>query len=462
MRVLTSLLLAGGLATLSGCATQASRVDQMIANTLSQPLVENSIVREGDLLSFELLMPEPNGSVRRTMQFEAACSSTQLHLLYLDGAQRVYPFKAGHYTEARKMSAELYAKLAANPTFVRACADTPKPDWRVVKTDERGNWVLIDAASVKTVKDETRFWAAFDNPTVLNDLPYDAPYAQKREHFAVSCANGTYKELAGYDLDVRNRVSDGRVDSFPTPRNIAGSDGDYELLFKQVCTSPEKIAALPVFKPRLKAPPTIALTSVQPQVLAALTQFSQDKPARTFKYVRLSGTSTMKGKTSNEVSEQFISPDAASGQLSIAHRGDGYESQSLSWRNLIQLVSKSTFGAGMAQSTMLTQLSLTGDWKTLPVGDTVVYKLNRSTLNSLVGTYNHQQVTRCVVERQLQASELNPNLQGSAKALSCRTDDDKYNRVDHLYYLTDYAYFLESSTDKNEFFYFDTRIERFE
>jgi hypothetical protein len=100
--------------------------------------------------------------------------------------------------------------------------------------------VLIDAASVKTVKDETRFWAAFDNPTVLNDLPYDAPYAQKREHFAVSCAGGTCKELAGYDLDVRNRVGDGRVDGFPTPRNIAGSDGDYALLFKQVCTSPEK------------------------------------------------------------------------------------------------------------------------------------------------------------------------------------------------------------------------------
>ena len=463
MRVLTSLLLAGGIATLSGCATQANRVDQLIAGTLAQPLVENSIVREGDLLSFELLMPESNGGVRRTMQFEAACSSAQLHLLYLDGAQRVYPLKAGRYTEARKMSAELYAKLAANPTFVRACADTPKPDWRLVKTDERGNWVLIDAASVKTVKDETRFWAAFDNPTVLNDLPYDAPYAQKREHVAVSCANGTYKELAGYDLDVRNRVSDGRVDSFPTPRNIAGSDGDYALLFKQVCTSPEKIATLPVFKPRLKAPPVIALTSVQPQVLAALAPFNQDKPAHTFKYLRLTGTSTMKGKTSNEFSEQFISPDAASGQLSIAHRGDGYESQSVSWRNLIQLVSKSTFGgAGMAQSTTLTQLSLSGNWNALPVGDTVVYELNRSTLNSLVGTYDQKLVTRCVVERQLQASELNPNLLGSAKALSCRTDDDKYKRVTHLYYLTDYAYFLESSTDKNEFFYSDTRIDRFE
>ena len=53
-------------------------------------------------------------------------------------------------------------------------------------------------------------------------------------------------------------------------------------------------------------------------------------------------------------------------------------------------------------------------------------------------------------------------LAGSAKALSCRTDDDKYKRVSHLYFLTDYAYFFESSTDKNEFFYSDSRIDKFE
>ena len=68
MRVLTSVLLAGGIATLSGCATQSGKVEQMLADTLAQPLVENSIVREGDLLSFELLMPDATGGVRRTMQ----------------------------------------------------------------------------------------------------------------------------------------------------------------------------------------------------------------------------------------------------------------------------------------------------------------------------------------------------------------------------------------------------------
>ena len=463
MRVLTSLLLAGGIATLSGCATQANKVDQLLAATLAQPLVENSIVREGDLLSFELLMPQPDAGVRRTMQFEAACSSPQLHLLYLDGSQRVYPLKAGRYTEARQLSAELRAALGANPTFVRACAETPKPDWRLVKTDDRGNWVLIDASSLKTVDGEVRFWAAFDNPTVLNDLPYDAPYAQKREHFAVSCAKGTYKELAGYDMDARNRVSDGRVDNFPTPRGIGGSDADYELLFSKVCVNPEKIAALPVFKPRLKAPATIALTSAQPQVLAALAPFNVDKPSRSLKYVHMTGTSTFKGKTSEATSEYFISQNAASGQLAIAHRGEGYETQSVSWRNLLTLVSKSTYGGtGMAESSALSQLSFTGNWKTLPVGDTVVYQTTRSTLNSLVGNYGKQQTTRCVVERELQARELHPNLLGSAKALSCSDDDDKYKRVSHLYYLTDYAYFYESSTDKNEFFYSDSRIDKFE
>jgi hypothetical protein len=463
VRVLTSVLLAGGIATLSGCATQSGKVEQMLADTLAQPLVENSIVREGDLLSFELLMHDATGGVRRTMQFEAACSSKQLHLLYLDGSQRVYPLKAGRYTEARKLSDTLYATLAANQTFVRACAETPKPDWRLVSKDARDNWVLLDAASVKTVQGETRFWAAFDNPTVLNDLPYDAPYAQKRQHFAVSCSNGTYKELAGYDLDVRNRVSDGRVDSFPTPQPIAGSDADYALLFHTVCVTPEKIAKLDPFKPRLKAPAVIALSSVQPQVLAALAPFNQDKPARTLKYVHFTGTSTLKGKTSNSTSEHFISQDKASGQLQIVHRGDGYESQSVSWRNLVSLVSKTTYGGtGMAESSTLTQLSLTGNWQALPVGETVVYQTTRSTLNSLVGSYNKVQINRCVVERELPARELNPNLLGNAKALACRTDDDKYNRVEHVYYLNDYAYFYESSTDKNEFFYADTRIDKFE
>ncbi|MGA9701062.1 hypothetical protein [Pseudomonas sp.] len=463
MRVITSLLLIGGVATLSGCVTQKAKLDQMYTLALSQPLVENSIVREGDTLSFELLMPTVPNAVRRTLQIEAACSTPQVYLLYMDAAQRLYPGSVGRYGSAQKLPSQAYAALAANQTFVRACAETPKPDWRLVQTNERENQVLIDASSVKTLNGETHFWAAFDNPTVLNDLPYNAPYAQKRERFAVSCKDATYKELAGYDMDADNRVSDGRVDSFPTPQKIAGSNADYELLFNKVCVNPEKIAALPPFKPRLKAPVAIALNSVQPQVLAAITQLNLDPPTRSLNYVKMTGTSTYKGTTSELSSEYFIGQDRPSGQLSVANRGKGYESQSVKWRNLIDLVSKSTFGGGgMAESSTLTQLSFTGNWKALPVGDTVIYQATRSTLNSIIGNYGKPETTRCVVERELQARELNPNLLGTAKALSCSYDNDEYKRVSHRYYLTDYAYFFEASTDKNAFYYADTRIEKFE
>lgn len=461
MRVITPLLLIGGIATLAGCATQQSKVDQLFALALTHPLVENSITREGDSLSFELSMPPLPSGVRHTLQFEAACSSPQLYLLYLDGTQRLYPLSAGRYHAAQKLSPPLRAALESNPTFVRACAETPKPDWRLVQTNARGSQVLIDANSIKTVDGETRFWAAFDEPSILNDVPYNAPYAQKREHFAVSCTGGTYKVLAGYDMDADNRVSDGHVYNLPAPQGIAGSNADYALLFKNVCVSPQTIAALPAFKPRHKAPVSIALAPVQPQALAAIAQLNLDKPARSFKYVHMSGTSTYKGTTSDYAEGHFISQDAASGQLTLATRGTGYETQAVSWRNLINLVAKSNY-TNMAESSTLTQLSFTGNWKALPVGETVTYQTTRDNLNSLLGSSTKVQTNRCRVERELPASELNPKLPGTAKALSCTFDNDEYKRVNHLYFLTDYAWFYESSTDKNAFFYSDTRIDSFE
>ncbi|WP_259695952.1 hypothetical protein [Pseudomonas frederiksbergensis] len=421
-------------------------------------------MREGDLLSFQLLLPQSNNTLRTSVQIEAGCSSPQLHLLYLDGARRVYSMGSSQYSPARALSADLQTTLAANPTFVQACAQTPKTDWRLVKTND-SNWVLLDRNSVSTDNGETRFWAAFDNPAVLNDLPYNAPYAQKRERFAVSCATGTFKLLAGYDLDARNRVSDGRVDVSPTPQPIAGSNADYQALFALVCGNGQQTARLESFKPRLKASAKIALQSVQPEVLTAIGQLNLGQPVHSLKFVRTGGTATYKGKTSPAGEDRFISSDVPSGQLNITARGDGYESQEVSWRGLIPLVSKASFGGsgGMAQSSALSRLNFSGDWKTLPIGKTVSYTYNSATLNSIVGAYGDTPKTnRCKVERELKASELNLDLSGNAKALACTEESDKYQRVDHVYYLADYGYFFKAGTDKNSFFYSDYRIDTVE
>lgn len=418
-------------------------------------------MREGDLLSFKLPLPQSDYTVRTGVQIEAGCSSPQLHLLYLDGARRVYPRGASQYSPALALSADLQTTLAANPTFVQACKQTPKTDWRLVKTSDNDNWMLLDRNSLSTDNGETRFWAAFDNSKVLNDLPYNAPYAQKRERFAVSCTAGTYKLLVGYDLDARNRVSDGRVDVSATPQLIAGSNADYQVLFALVCGNGQQTAQLESFKPRLKAPAKIALQSVQPEVLTAIVQLNLAQPNHSLKFVRTGGTATYRGKTEPAGEDRFISSDVPSGQLNIMARGQGYESQQVNWRGLIPLVSKESYGGsgGMAQSSAISRLSFSGDWKTLPIGETVSYTYNNATLNSIVGTYGDSpQTHRCKVERELKASEISPGLSGSAKALVCTVEPDEYQRVNHVYYLADYGYFFNASTDRNSFFYSDYRI----
>jgi len=465
VRVFPHLLLLCGVIGLAGCSTNARLIDRGLQATVAQPLVQDSIMREDDTLSFQVLVPKSNNTVRTTAQFEAACSSSRLYFLYLDGAQRVYPMGPGQYSSANALTPELHATLAANPTFIQACAQTSKPDWRRVKTDDKGNWVLLDRNSVSTVNGETRFWGAFDNLVVLNDLPYNAPYAQKREHFAVSCTAGTFKLLAGYDLDARNRVSDGRVDVSPTSQPIAGGNADYQALFAQACGSAQQTAQLEPFKPRHKAPLAITLQSVQPQVLKAIGQLNLEQPSHSLKYLRIQGTSNFKGKTNTANAEKFIGTDGPSGQLSITERGENYESQMLNWRGLIPLVSKASFnrGRGMATSGAATQLSFSGNWENLPIGETVGYTVSSTLLNSVAGAYVDPPITtRCKVERELSASELNPALSGKAKALTCSAEPDEYQRVTHTYYLTDYGYFFQASTDKNRFFYSDYHIDAVE
>jgi hypothetical protein len=461
------LVLGCGVVSLAACAVKpGSSLERNLLPVMAQPLVEDSIMREGDALSFQMLNPKSTDTVRATAQFEAACSSPDLYLLYVDGAQRIYPAGPRLYSAAHALSPQLHSSLAANPSFVQACAQTAKPDWRMVKADERNNWVLLDRNSISVTNGETRFWAAFDNPAVLNDMPYNAPYAQKRERLAVSCASGTFKFLAGYDLDARNRVSDGQVDVSPTAQPVAGANPDYLALFSQVCGAAERTAQLAPFKPRHKIPLTVMLQSVDPKVLASIGQLNLEQPRHSFKYLRIEGTSSYRGTPERHSGEElFISSDAPSGQLNVVAREDGYEGQSIKWRGFIPLVSRTNFsgGRGMADSSVTSELGFSGDWKNLPVGETVTYTTKTTTLNSIVGAYGGApKTTRCKVERELSASDLSPALSGQAKALACRTEPDEYERVRHDYYLVDYGYFFHASTDKNRFFYDNYRIETVE
>ncbi|MDD1015685.1 hypothetical protein [Pseudomonas rubra] len=448
-------------ATLVGCATPSKEnIDQYIGSMLTQPLSTYSLFREGDVLSFQVSVPASAGLSDRSFQLEASCVEPNVAIMYLDADTRAYFKSPSGYAPPQPMPDRFHATLLKNPSFAAACKTQPKPDWRKLKGEEGELWVLIDRNSIRKMGNDVSLWAAFDQPSILLDLPYNAPYAQKREHHRFNCSAGTDTLLAGYDVDGNNRVTDGMVPSLPKPEPVAGSNADYQALFALACATPDKVAQLTPFTARLKAPiATGKLPPVSPSVMVALERLQLPKPVQPLKYLETVGTSTMKGRSSPMREEHFLSVDGNSQQLMVILRGNGYEAQKVTWRGLITLVSKTSY-TGMNESSALTSLSFRGDWKTMAVGSKLSYSHQGATNNNVVGQYGQElKITECTVERQLPANTLNARLNGDAKALDCSVKGDKYMRVNHLFYLEDYGYFFNASTDKNAFYYSDLRLQ---
>lgn len=459
----TALLLS--LAALTGCTTVQERrtaeVDSLLTALLAEPIAADSAFREGSEVSFQVNRATPLGPAGVTSaQIQASCVAPSASMMYLDGNKRVYLGANGkaEYRKPYSLAERLYPSLKQNADFLRLCGELDQPDWRRIKGSGDEQWVLLDLNSIKNQNGVTKFWAAYDNRLIALDLPYSAPYAQKREHYAVDCNQQTYRLLAGYDLDEKNQVTDGRVDAAPMSEPMAGSNEDYVVLFQAVCKAPASLAQLPAHTPRAKEPLPIILPEVTGPVLGAINRLNMPAATKSLSYIEEVGTNTMKGKTSALRTETYLSEDKASGQLAIRNVGESYEGREVSFRGLLKLTQKTDFGS-MKETTALNSLSFTGDWQQMPVGSQLTFSSQGKTVNSLVGEYGKDlKVRTCTVKRDLAASELNTTLSGSAKELTCSLNGDEYKRVDTLYYLRDYAYFYWASTEKNAFYYHDTRL----
>jgi len=449
---------------LAGCASAPSEPDtdqaaRMFDETLSLAPIAESVMRNGDTLSFMVLQPRSDASpISFLAQLEGACSQPQARLMYLDGAQRTYfgnPPNA--YAPGRQLPATQAQKLHGNPSFRQACAATAAPDWRVIKGSGEQQWVLIDRSSLRKVGEAMQFWGAYDSPVIGHDLPFNAPYAQKREHYAVDCARQTFQLLAGYNVDERNTVTDGGVFFQPKDYSVSGSDADYQLLFKTVCESPDALAKLSAFAPRQRAPVAgTAAPAVQAAVLSAVKQLNLPPPRKPLKHLVETGQATLEGNTAAFREELFITPDKVTGQLSVRTQAQGFQGQAISFRGLLALAHRTVFTGNdaMIDSASLRGLSFTGDWQQMPVGAQLGYTREGRMSNSLVGEYGKErQSFVCTVSRQVAATQVNATLSGQAKELRCQHQEDRLARVDTLYYLEDYGYFFHAGTDKNDFFY---------
>lgn len=460
------IALLAALITLASCSSKGpddgslgnEQAKDMFKEAMSQPPVPQSVMRNGDRLSFMLLQPKSETSpFGFLLQVDAACSSPSASLIYLDGVKRIYfASPDGKYAPARPIPAGQVEVLNASPAFQRACATTPQPDWRVLKGKGDEQYVLIDRNSLSTVDGQLQFWAGYDSPSIGHDLPYNAPYAQKRERYALDCGKQTFSLLAGYDLDEHNTVTDGGVFFEPKTYSVKGSDPDYRLLFDAACGKPEGLAALPAFKPRSKAPLVLTTPRVQAPALSAVKQLNLPVPAKQLKRTVETGTAHLKGQSAPFTEEKSFSQDKASGLLAVRTKGSNFEGQAVSFRGLVALAQQTVYSgeAPMVDNIGLNAIAFSGDWKNMPVGAQLGYVTDGKMSNSVVGEYGKpRQAFDCRVEQQVPAAQVNARLSGQAKKLRCAHLEDSFKRVETLYYLEDYGYFFRAGVDPNDFFH---------
>jgi hypothetical protein len=448
-------------------AKAANLAERLLGDTMSLAPLPDTLMREGDTLSYAVLQPKSDASPFSFMtQIEASCSAPTAQLVFLNGSKRIYfGGSDGQYRPPLPVPPRLVETLKNNPDFIKACSGSSQPDWRIVKGSGAQQWVMLDRNSIKEQGNSLRFWGAYDDPVITLDQPYNAPSAQKREHYAVDCAKQTYSLLAGYDVDERNRVTDGAVFFAPKSETVASASADYQRLFKAVCGKPEALSRLPAFSPRTKAPVATQLPGVMALPLSAIKRLNLPAPSKSLKRLVETGTSSNEHSNSALFEERYLETDKATGQLGIRLRSENYDSTEVSFRGLVALAQKTTFRgkAPMTDTSSLINLTFSGNWRELPVGETVSYASQGNRSNSVVGAYGQgRQVVQCTVDSQAPAAQINASLSGNAKKLRCRTDGDKYQRTDTVYYLEDYGYFYRAGTDKNEFFYDERHLKTVE
>lgn len=425
----------------AGCASRGNP-----SMSFGGSLVEHSLLRVDDHVSFAL----EDGP--ETRNFTVACNAPQAWLLYSDlRTGRSYPVNARRYGVRKELDERQAQALKALPAVERGCRAAP-PDWREVQRSPDGTFTLIDIASVETSDGALRFWGAFDYPRMDFDLPYRAPFGQKRERFRLACPSQAYAQTSGFDIDERGRVTDGRVDGDKAKSYVVGGDtnADYKALFKAACGGAPAWQALPAFIPRAKAMPDSAgLTTPSPMVMSAISQLGLPPASKRLKRIVLEGTWTREGKTSPTRSELQIAPDATASTFRTrtktgTGRADGTWAQSASFLGLVDLSSFVNFLPGSDTiSQAMTDLTLTGDWQRMAVGSELRYVTRKLSLFSMIGGVTYDYTTVCKVVGVSAAAELHPDLSGDARRLECRMQPDSLDRTDTYVYLTDYGYAVQ-------------------
>ncbi len=434
------------LGLLSGCSLKPVKNAPEFGEVLKQPPLADSILRDGDQLSYQVhLTPSKGSNVPDIAQVRASCAAPEASLLFLES-----PSSWGadgqplRFTVMRTFAPEAVGYLKHNTGFINACTTTPRPDWRVVSGAPDQRQLLIDRASLKTVGDGLQVWVAVDEPFILTDKLKKMPYAQTRVRWQLNCSSQTYRTLATFSLNENNVVTFGDAQPSRKEQPFSSAETDAQPLLKAACSS--TLAQLPAATARTKTDQILAPAPLAADIEKAIDALNMPAPGKPLRHLALK-RDMGDGPTPLDL---YLEPKAQGGQFNIRNVTRYSTYTTSSWRGLFNLTFQSQYkmdGINVSAASHLVQLSFIGDWQQMPVGATLGYstvEINRTT------TQDDRELirnSRCTVKRELPASHINTALSGTAKELNCTTTGEKYSATSTVFYAQDYGYFFTSLSD---------------
>jgi hypothetical protein len=440
------------LGIVSGCASHPQPTYQPPALTVQlvfkQAPLENSVMRDGDIISYQVHTPPmlANG-LPSVVQLQTDCSTPDVKMLFLDRYFSDRPDSSRvHQQLTPEVPKVLAAELTQNPSFGEACVRVAASDWRIVQRSEDQRWLMIDVNSVKTEGGVSHFWGAIDEPVLLSDKSNMELYGQSRERYEVDCTRQTYRVLSTFKLGKTHQVALGEVLNNPSQHAFAQAGAAVRQLLNTACGSTAQRSTLPAYTSRIKSPQSFTAAPVPASVLKAINDLKLSPPVRTLKRV-VTRSSTYSGSGIT----LLLDTDPQSGQVRQRWKDAPVDRWTISFRGLITLAQQTPLADNRRSlptsgATDTVQLGFTGDWQKMPVGAALEIRTEKRERHTLDGEGMLSERLLCTVERVFEASQVNQQLHGGAKEISCRFDNDPAtSRGSKYYYLEEYGYFFRAA-----------------
>ncbi|MDT3718016.1 hypothetical protein [Pseudomonas oryzihabitans] len=438
------------LSLLAGCATQQPPETAPDADGLfARSVVAESALRDGSRLQVALALPEGGRAL-----VALDCVRDEARLLYLDGAQRVYPGRVNGYAAPLSLSAAKVATLKSNPEVQALCAQPASTDWRTLAIAPGGDALALDRNSLVDAGGVRRFWGGQQLAATIQTPRYGAPVRQWRESLAADCTARRYVLLARYGLDDGGLITDSQSEDL-AQEAFAAAPVERRTLLETACDRRDALLAAPRLRavtapaaaPAVAAP-LAELPAVQPQPMQALQALALPAARSGVQRYVEEGESRYDGQTYSYREEVQVKAAGTTGVLRLTAAGKLARVDALNWRGLLDLVRRTRVDNGslpVEELAVLEQLNFTGDWRTLAVGSHVGYQARQALSGTLKQAERRELKVSCKVVSEGDARQVLASLSGRAKRLDCRHGDASDGPRSRWVYLQDYGFFHMTS-----------------